>query len=116
MLLAAPCALYSCALSIASSMFIYFSSMYFVSILLSIVAGILYYLIVPYGKRKTAFYVALFIILTAYVTYIAFTVQRSDNAIISSQFHGLFAGIVIITGITDALLIPYMARHKNVIF
>lgn len=92
------------------------TSIIFVSLLLSLVAGILYYLIVPYAKKRTILYIVLFIALTVYVTYLAFNVQRSSDPQVTSQFHGLFAGIVIITGLTDALLIPYMAKHKTIIF
>lgn len=98
------------------SQFVNVTTIIFVSLLLSIVAGILYYVIVPYGKKSKTLYITLFILLTVFVTYTAFTVQRSNDANVTSQFHGLFAGIVIITGLIDALLIPYMATHKNVIF
>lgn len=92
------------------------TSIIFVSILLSLVAGIIYYVIVPYARRNKFLYIALFIVLTAILTYVSFTVHRSNDAHVSAQFDGLLAGIVIITGITDALLIPYMAKHKNGIF
>lgn len=92
------------------------TSIIFVSILLSMVAGIIYYAIVPYGKKNKIVYNVLFIVLTVFITYTAFTVHRSSDILVSSQFHGLLAGIVIITGITDAFLIPYMAKHQNMIF
>jgi len=92
------------------------TSIIFISILLSIVAGILYYLIVPYAHKSKLIYIALFIALTIFVTYTAFSVDRSSDLHVSAQFHGLLAGIVAITGVTDALLIPYMAKNKNMIF
>jgi FtsH-binding integral membrane protein len=92
------------------------TSIIFISLLLSLIAGILYYVIVPYAHKSKLVYMILFAVLTVVVTYVAFTVQRSSNPNVSAQFHGLFAGIVIITGLTDALLIPYMAKHKNPAF
>ena len=92
------------------------TSIIFVSLILSMVAGILYYLIVPYANKNAAIFIALFIVLTVVVTYVAFHVSRSTNPNVSAQFHGLFAGIVIISGLINALLIPYMAKHKNSVF
>jgi len=92
------------------------TSIIFVSLILSMVAGILYYLIVPYANKNQVIFIALFILLTIALTYVAFHVSRSSNPNVSSQFHGLFAGIVLISGITNAVLIPYMAKHKNSVF
>jgi len=92
------------------------TSIIFVSLLLSLVAGILYYVIVPYARKSKTVFISVFIVATALVTYAAFLVQRSNDANVSAQFHGLLAGIVLITGITDALLIPYLAKHKNIAF
>lgn len=91
------------------------TSIIFVSLILSVLAGILYYLVVPYAKKSKFLFIVLFFVLTVIVTYVAFNVTRSSDATVSSQFHGLFAGIVIITGLINALLIPYMARNKNMI-
>lgn len=65
------------------------TSIIFVSILLSVVAGIFYYLLVPYAKKSTVLFSVLFIVLTVFVTYVAFTVTRSNDIIVSSQFHWL---------------------------
>lgn len=92
------------------------TSIIFVSLILSMVAGILYYLIVPYANKSKMIFIVLFILLTVVVTYVAFHVSRSSNPNVSAQFHGLFAGIVVISGLTNAILIPYMAKHKTMIF
>jgi ABC-type thiamin/hydroxymethylpyrimidine transport system permease subunit len=105
--------LYRDLTSFNPSYFVNVTTIIFISILLSLVAGILYYLIVPYAKKSRLLYIILFVLLTAFVTYLAFTVQRSVDMKVTTQFHGLFAGIVIITGLVDAFLIPYMAEHKN---
>jgi hypothetical protein len=91
------------------------TSIIFVSLILSVLAGIIYYLIVPYAHKSKFLFIILFFVLTVIVTYVAFNVTRSSNITVTSQFHGLFAGIVIISGLVNALLIPYMARNKNMI-
>jgi len=97
------------------SLIVNVTSIIFVSLILSVLAGILYYLIVPYGHKSKFLFIILFFVLTVIVTYVAFNVTRSSNATVTTQFHGLFAGIVVITGLINALLIPYMARNKNMI-
>jgi len=89
------------------------TSIIFISIVFSVLAGIMYYLIVPYAKKSNVLFIFLFIVLTALLTYVAFTVHRSVNLKVSTQFQGLFAGLVLITGLIDAFLIPYMVEHKN---
>ncbi len=92
------------------------TSIIFVSLIFSILAGILYYLIVPYANKNKIVFISVFILLTVALTFVAFHVSRSSNPNVSAQFHGLFAGIVIISGLTNAILIPYMAKHKNLVF
>jgi len=105
--------LYRDLTSFNPSFFVNVTTIIFISIILSVIAGIMYYLIVPYAKKSKILYIFLFVVLTTFVTYLAFTVHRSIDLKVSAQFHGLFAGIVIITGLIDAFLIPYMAEHKN---
>jgi len=107
--------LYRDLTSFNPSFFVNVTTIIFISLLLSVVAGILYYLIVAYAEKSKILYILLLVVLTAVVTYVAFTVHRSVDIKVSTQFHGLFAGIVLITGLIDAFLIPYMAEHKNAI-
>jgi FtsH-binding integral membrane protein len=92
------------------------TSIIFVSLILSMVAGIIYYMIVSYAHKSKMIYIALFIVLTVVVVYGGFSIQRSTNPNVTAHFHWLLGGIVIITGLTDALLIPYMAKHENIAF
>lgn len=107
--------IYRSATSFNPSQIVNVSSIIFLSLILSVLAGILYYVIVPFAKKSKVLFIVLFFVLTVIVTYVAFNVNRSSDATVSSQFHGLFAGIVIITGTVNALFIPYMARNKNMI-
>lgn len=105
--------IYRSVTSFNPSQIVNVTSIIFVSLILSVLAGILYYLVVPYAHKSRFLFIILFAVLTVIVTYGAFNVTRSSDANVSAQFHGLFAGIVIITGVVDALLIPYIARNKN---
>jgi hypothetical protein len=108
--------LYRSVTSFNPSQFVNVTTIIFISLILSVVSGIIYYLLVPYSKKSTSLYIALFVILTIGVTFVAFTVNRSSDPKVSAQFHGLFAGIAIITGLIEAFLIPYLAKHENPVF
>ena len=88
----------------------------FASFIVSIIAGLLYYFIVPYLKKSANIYTLLFIVITIVVVYLGFQIQRSDSALITKQFRGLYLGDVIITGLATAFIIPWLARHKNAFF
>jgi hypothetical protein len=105
--------LYRDLTSFNPSYFVNVTSIIFISIVFSVLAGIMYYLIVPYAKKSNVLFIFIFIVLTALLTYVAFTVHRSVDLKVSTQFQGLFAGLVLITGLIDAFLIPYMVEHKN---
>jgi hypothetical protein len=108
--------LYRSITSFNPSQFVNVTTIIFVSLLLSLVSGIIYYLLVPYAKKSSSLFMILFVILTIVVTFVAFTVNRSSDPKVSAQFHGLFAGIAIITGLIDAFLIPYLVKHENPVF
>lgn len=88
----------------------------FSSFIICILAGLLFYFIVPYLKKSKMTYYLLFIIITIVVIFFGLHFQRSDSLILSEQFRGLYFGDVIITGIASAFLIPWLAQHKNAFF
>jgi hypothetical protein len=92
------------------------STIIFATVVLCVVAGLVYHFIVFYLKKSSKFFVVLFILLTVLAILPVFGFHRSDNPVISLQFEGLYAGIVIITGFSAAFLIPWLAKHKNVFF
>jgi len=92
------------------------TSIIFASFILSTLAGLLYYFLVPFLKKSKNLYTLLFIVLTVAVIFLGFHMQRSNNPVISNQFRGLYLGDVVITGIAIAFLIPWLARHKNSFF
>lgn len=92
------------------------TSSIFASFIICIIAGFLFYFIVPYLKKSKNLYSLLFIIMTIVVIFLGLHIQRSDNPVVSRQFRGLYLGDVIITGIATAFFIPWLARHKNAFF
>lgn len=91
------------------------TSVIFFSLILSMVAALLYFAIVTVAGKSKILYIVIFIALTAFVTYTAFSATRSNDAHVSSLFQGLLAGVFIISGLVNALLIPYMAESDNAI-
>lgn len=92
------------------------SSIIFGSFILCVLAGLLFYFIVPYLKKKRNIYTILFLIITVAVILLGLNIHRSDNPQLSEQFRGLYFGVVIILGICCTLLIPWFASHKNSFF
>lgn len=92
------------------------TSTIFASFIICVIAGLLFYFIVPYLKKSKNLYSLLFIILTIVVIFLGLSFQRSNDPVVSSQFRGLYLGDVIITGIATAFFIPWLARHKNAFF
>ncbi len=92
------------------------STIIFATVLLCIIAGLVYYFIVLYLKKSIKIYVGLFVVITVIGILLGMTYHRSTDLNISRQFEGLYLGMVIITGLCGAFFIPWLARHKNVFF
>ncbi len=92
------------------------TSTIFASFIICVIAGLIFYFIVPYLKKSKNLYSLLFIILTIVVIFLGLSFQRSNDPVVSRQFRGLYLGDVIITGIATAFFIPWLARHKNAFF
>jgi len=102
--------------SFSLSLVINVTSIIFSSFILCMLAGLVFYFIVPYLKKSKNIYTLLFLVITAVVILLGLHFQRSDNPIVSNQFRGLYLGDVIISGLASAFLIPWLATHKNVFF
>ena len=89
------------------------STIIFGTLLLLSVAGCIYALIDRYSKHVVPVYMLLSVLWTIGSMYLTMQVQRSDNALISSEFRSLLSGIVIITGIASTFLIPYLAKNET---
>lgn len=83
----------------------------FASTLICIVAGLLFYFIVEYLKKDTKIFRWIFIIITLIVIASALLIGG-----MSGKFEGLYFGVVVITSICSAFLIPWLFSHKNAFF
>lgn len=88
----------------------------FATMLLCIIAGLIYHFIVFYLKKSDVIYTVVFIVLTVIAVLAGFTYHRSADINVSHQFDWLYSGILIITGLSTAFMIPWLAKHKNFFF
>ena len=98
------------------SMIINATSIIFLSTILLTVAGILYYLLVLYMHKNRAVYIAAFTAVTAICVFLATQTHRTASHLLNVEFSGLLLGIVLITGLLGAFMVPYLVRHKNMFF
>ncbi|WP_008587315.1 hypothetical protein [Niabella soli] len=89
------------------------STIIFATLLVLAVAGCIYALIDRFSKNSAPVYTILSAVFTLLLVYGTLQVHRSDNSMLTSQFHGLLLGIVLITGIFATFLIPYFVKHSK---
>jgi cellobiose-specific phosphotransferase system component IIC len=87
------------------------SSIIFLSILLLVVAGFLYYFLVKFVKRGDLIYSALLIAGTVLLT--VSLVSHNYAQPYAGGFKWLSAGEVICTGVFAAFCVPYFAKHNE---
>lgn len=92
------------------------STIIFATVLLCIIAGLIYYFIVLYLKQRATVFTTLFIVITVIAVILGLSFSISPEQNISRQFDGLYVGMVIITGICTGFLVPWLAGHKNAFF
>lgn len=89
------------------------SSLLFGTLLFFMVAGIIWYFLSLFIKRSAVIFAVLFLVITSIGFMVAMQTHRSVDPRVTSQFRGLFTGIVLIMGLMAAFLIPYFTkRHK----
>ncbi len=87
------------------------SSIIFVTMLLLLVIGCLFYVLAEYVKKGRLLFIIIILLLT--ILCVVLTLSLRQNAF-SSGFDGLFLGLELITGISAAFLVPYFARHSEI--
>lgn len=92
------------------------STIIFATVLLCIIAGLVYYFIVLYLKKSIKIYEGLFIVITITAILLGMSYHRSTDLNISRQFEVLYLGMIIITGLFGAYVVPWLARDKNAFF
>jgi hypothetical protein len=89
------------------------SSLIFGSVLLPVVAGVIFYFINLITKKgSSVIFTLLFGVLTVIVIVKALSIQRSPNPQESIEFRWLFAGVMLTIGGLTTFLVPYLYR-KN---
>ncbi len=89
------------------------ASLIFCITLLFLVIGLVYYAFITSFKHGNAFFIVLFILLTAFLVWKAEGVNRADNYTVNMQFRSLLTGIIIIVGILASLAIPFLFHNKK---
>jgi hypothetical protein len=88
------------------------SSIIFMVNLLMLVVGLLYYACLKVAPKGDGIFVALILLLTAWLTWQAADVRPFDNGKLDRGFHGLLGGIVLIMGLSSAC-IPLFYHNKK---
>lgn len=80
------------------------SSLIFMINLLQTIVGIIYFLFLKAFKKGDAVYLTVILLLTAFLAWKSATVNRFEDAHVNQGFHGLLTSIVLILGISAALI------------
>ncbi|HEY9364501.1 MAG TPA: hypothetical protein VIQ00_14640 [Chitinophagaceae bacterium] len=95
------------------SIIINVSSLIFAVNLLFLVLGGIYYAFLRAFKKGDIIYIIVFVLLTIFFIWQAEESQRSTDEVLTAQFRGLLAGIILILGIGASFLIPFLYRNKS---
>lgn len=88
-------------------------SIIFASLIVAMIGGVVYFLLRNVSSKQII-YIVLFMALTILGIFWAVGIQRTPNAIQQHDFRILFGGVVLITGLCTAFLVPYFARHDGI--
>jgi hypothetical protein len=86
-------------------------SIIIISMLLLLVAGLIYFFLVKYIKKGSLVYSALYI--TGTILLCIFLASQHYPQPYAGGFKWLLVGVTSITGIFAAFLVPYFAKHSN---
>lgn len=89
------------------------SSLIFGVNVLFMVIGIVYYWFIKYIKRGQLFFIATFVLLTAYFVFKTSDIHRSDDQAVNMEFHHLLIAMIIIMSISAAIGIPVLFHSKR---
>ncbi|HEX2607245.1 MAG TPA: hypothetical protein VHK91_07695 [Flavisolibacter sp.] len=89
------------------------SSLIFAVNLLFFALGILYYVLIRYMKKGEGIYIALLLAATVYFAVKAWTLHRSGDPVLNSEFHELFGPMVLLMGCCAAIGIPYCYHNRK---
>jgi hypothetical protein len=90
------------------------SSIIFVTMIIFVLAGFIYFWLNKLSKAGTVIYIALFSALTIYCFYMGLHINRSADPTEIAQFRTLYLGIEIPTGALAAFFVPYLVKHSYI--
>lgn len=90
------------------------SSIIFATMLVFVVAGLIYFALNKLSNYGTLIYIILFSALTAWCFYNGLRINRSSDPVEISQFRILYLGIEIPTGMLAAFFVPYLVKHSSI--
>ena len=77
------------------------------------IIGMLYSVFRNFARKGEIFFIALFVLITAFCIWKAEGVFRSDDYQVTLQFRGLLAGIILIAGIGAVILVPFLFHDRR---
>jgi hypothetical protein len=89
------------------------STLIFAVNLIFLVIGVLYYAFKKLFKKGDLVFSIAFIILTLFCAWRGEVAQRSADKVLNSEFHTLLLGIILIMGITAAVIIPVLFNNRK---
>ena len=81
--------------------------------ILFLVVGALYYWLVKFVPNGEKVFTGLFLLLTAFVIWRLQGFNRTDDAIVNSQFRWLSGGIIGLLGLLAAVAVPFLYHSKK---
>lgn len=95
------------------SIIINVSSLIFVTNLLFLVIGIIYYAFQQLFRKADLVYIPVFLLLTVFFVWKASIVERSDNALWNLEFHHLLMGLFLMMGLAAAVGVPLLYHSRK---
>lgn len=89
------------------------TSLVFVINLVFLIIGTIYYGFIKTFKKGELIFIIVFVLLTIFLAWKAEGVHRSANQLLNIEFRQLLLGVVIISGVSAAFLIPFLFHNKT---
>jgi hypothetical protein len=88
------------------------SSLIFITNVLFLFIGFIYYFCVRSSAKGELLFIVLFVLLTILSIWSAYQIHRSNDSLLNLQFHELLTGIFAIIGVTSFIGIPFLFHNK----
>lgn len=89
------------------------SSLIFGINILFVLVGLLYFVFLKASRMGNALFITVFALLTVFLLWKTAGVERSSIHAVTVQFRGLLSGIIIISGVSAAFVVPFLFHSKS---